>query len=197
MISVNIGWNFPLKCFFRITIKDMEDFFFFVYFKMLLLLVTTVIINSSHHQHLYSHTFVHHGSTLSPCHVIPHCKVPPPPHIHPHPPPPPPSPCTAWGRVRTCRLPLIWVRAIQFSGRYKPAMTHAPLHPLTLTCPGHKMCRQPPHGAKGTNTHTSPTPSLSVITFLLAANLALVLFCLIIDWILMTRLALTIYSVQV
>lgn len=32
-------------------------------------------------------------------------------------------PCAAWGRVRvrTCRLPLFWVRAIQFSGCCKPA----------------------------------------------------------------------------
>lgn len=41
------------------------------------------------------------------------------------------SPCTAWTgiRLRTCWLPLLWVRVIQCSGCYKPAQCH------THTCP--------------------------------------------------------------
>lgn len=61
-----------------------------------------------------------------------------------------PPPCTTRGgvRVRTCRLPLIWVSAIQLSGCYKSAPPCVPLsHTLPphfpITCPGHESCRQP------------------------------------------------------
>lgn len=94
--------------------------------------------------------FCHHGSTPSLCHVVLHCYTP----NHPHPCPAtfptttttPAPPCTAWGgvRVRTCRLPLIWVTVIQFSGCYKPARIPTPPSPISLTFPGHKMCLQPP-----------------------------------------------------
>lgn len=86
-----------------------------------------------------------HSVTL-PCYSALLCA----PHIHhpvqPHLPPPPPPPCTAWGRVRTCRLPLIWVGVIQLSGCYKPAQCHTPpppaiLHPSWTQVVG--TCRQP------------------------------------------------------
>lgn len=86
-----------------------------------------------------------HSVTLS--HYSALCAPPTHLPVQPHPPPPPPTSCIAWGwvRVRACRLPLIWVSAIQFSGRCKPGQCHTPPPPppISLTCPGHKTCRQP------------------------------------------------------
>lgn len=125
------------------------------------------VFSSLYHQHLYSHTF----STMVPlCHPVTlfctvACSTYPPPcpatSIPSHPSPPPP--CTAWGgvRVRTCRLPLIWVSAIQFSGRCKPAQYHTPPQPPPPHFPHLSWARDvsaTPHGAKGTNTQTPPTP---------------------------------------
>lgn len=106
--------------------------------------------------------FLHHGPTLSSRHVILHSTYPPTCPATSTSPLPPPPPCTAWGGVgvRTCRLPLIWVSTIQFSGCCKPGnvtLHHHHLPPFPLTYPGHKMCRQPPHGAEGTKTRTAPT----------------------------------------
>lgn len=68
--------------------------------------------------------FLSYTSLLCP--VTVHCHVPPYRHrcaVTPSTPPPPPPPSSFLHslRVRTCRLPLIWVAVIQFSGRYKPA----------------------------------------------------------------------------
>lgn len=71
--------------------------------------------------------------------------------------------------VRTCRLPLIWVNVIQFSGCYKPAQCPTPpptTLPLSLTFPGHTMCRQPPRGSKGTSTHPTPPVPLNCTVFM-------------------------------
>lgn len=85
----------------------------------------------------------------------------PPSYLPFQPKPPPSSPCTAWGRVRvrTCRLPLIWVGVIQFSGCYKPAQYPTTPFTFSLMFHGHKMCLQPPLcGAKGTRTHMPLVP---------------------------------------
>lgn len=107
---------------------------------------------------------------------------------------PPPSPCTAWGGVRTCRLPLIWVSAIQFSGRYKPAQCHTPPPPISLSFPGHKACRQPYMVLKvPTHTplplHRYPSNCTEFLCLnLKTANLAVELLCWIANRILMHRL---------
>lgn len=98
--------------------------------------------------------FLHHGSTLSPCHIMLHCYVPPPPHhlVQPH----PPSLLLLLAQPEVgCRLPLIWVSAIQFSGRYKPGQCRTPPPPISLPFPGHKACRQP-HMVLKVPTHTPP-----------------------------------------
>lgn len=133
--------------------KNMEVF-------LSLLWCYTVVITSLHHQYLCSHT----SATMvpvSPCHVVPHCYVPT--FLPPFPAKTttPLPPCTAWGRVRvrTCRLPLIWVIVIQFSGCYKPAQCPTTPFPISLMFHGHKMCLQPPPcGDKGTRTHIPLVP---------------------------------------
>lgn len=113
------------------------------------------------------------------CHPVPllctvMCPPLPPPssHANHHPSSPP---CAAWGRVRvrTCRLPLIWVSEIQFSGRYKPAQcpttctffSSCPLDTRGVCNPAHMVLKV----AEITNlSHPTGTlQSLSVITCLL------------------------------
>lgn len=136
--------------------------------------------------------FLHHGSTLSPCHIMLHCYVLPPTHhlVQPH----PPSLLLLLAQPEVgCRLPLIWVSVIQFSGRYKPAQCHTPPPPFPPLSWAQGVSATT-HGAKGTNTHTSPTPSVpsNCTEFpclnLKAANLAVELLCWIADQILIHRL---------
>lgn len=125
-----------------------------------MLWITSVLLrhvfSSLYHQHLHSHTFstmvpLRHPVTLFHTVVCstypPPCPATPIPPTHSFPLLLPAQPI----RVRTCRLPLIWVSAIQFSGRYKPAQYHTPPPPpqpqppplISLTYPGHETCRQP------------------------------------------------------
>lgn len=116
---------------------------------------------------LFSLLYIIHTPTLSPpwyhsvtlfCTVT--CYTSLSSHIHPslH---PPLHPCTAWGRVRTCRLPLIWVSATQFSGRLQTSpMTHTTtVTPLFPHLSWAQDVSATPHMVLKVPTHASPTPT--------------------------------------